>query len=198
MCSCDSSPAIAAMRAAAGVGLDLAARTTKATRGSAGRERPDWISPLRRLRRLMIVIPRPLLTALRTPPKLGHSGPIGQPSFFQHQVRHYDSRITAEITDRLGALGRNVPVQIIRGESDEWQPVAYGHKLAADIPGATLHVIPEAGHFPMEDKPDVVADLVIGHIGASAARLTTGAGRGPPPAGARRRRPAQRAVGRGT
>ncbi len=98
------------------------------------------------------------------------SGPIGQPSFFQHQVRHYDSRYTAEITDRLGALGQNLPVQIIWGESDEWQPVAYARKLAADIPGATLHIIPEAGHFPMEDKPAEVAELVIQHISYGAAR----------------------------
>lgn len=85
------------------------------------------------------------------------SGPIGQPSFFQHQVRHYDSRYTSEINDRLATLGNSLPVQILWGESDEWQLVHWAHKLAADIPGSALHIIPEAGHFAMEDKPDAVA-----------------------------------------
>ena len=88
------------------------------------------------------------------------SGPIGQPSFFQHQVGHYDSRYTSEINDRLATLGNNLPVQILWGETDEWQPVHWAHKLAADIPGSVLRIIPEAGHFAMEDKPDVVADYL--------------------------------------
>lgn len=40
------------------------------------------------------------------------SGPIGQASFFQHQVRHYDSRHTSTLDDRLSELGE-MPVQII-------------------------------------------------------------------------------------
>ncbi len=95
------------------------------------------------------------------------SGPIGQPSLFQHQVRHYDSRYTSEIHGRLGALGHSLPVQIIWGESDEWQTVDWAYKLAEDIPGSELHVIPEAGHFPMEDKPDEVVNLIIGHLSKS-------------------------------
>ncbi|MDJ0950380.1 MAG: alpha/beta hydrolase [Alphaproteobacteria bacterium] len=95
------------------------------------------------------------------------SGPIGQPSFFQHQVRHYHSRYTSEISDRLTTLGNSLPVQILWGETDEWQPVDWAHRLAADIPGSALHVIPEAGHFAMEDKPDAVAALVVEFAGAA-------------------------------
>ncbi len=86
------------------------------------------------------------------------SGPIGQPSFFQHQVRHYDSRYTSELDGRLATLGHRLPVQILWGAADQWQPVHWAHKLAADIPGSVLHIIPEAGHFAMEDKPDAVAN----------------------------------------
>jgi pimeloyl-ACP methyl ester carboxylesterase len=91
------------------------------------------------------------------------SGPVGQPSFFQHQVAHYDSRYTEEIAPRLGELGE-IPTQILWGEADEWQPVDYGRRLAADIPGAELHVIPDAGHFCMEDDPDTVARLALSHV----------------------------------
>jgi len=91
------------------------------------------------------------------------SGPIGQPSFFFHQVRHYDSIYTEEISARLGELA--LPVQILWGAEDEWQPTSYARRLAEDIPGAQLHIVPQAGHFLMEDKPDVVADRVVGFIG---------------------------------
>lgn len=86
------------------------------------------------------------------------TGAIGQASFFLHQVSHYDSRYTEEITDRLGAI--NVPVQIIWGAEDRWQPVCWAHRLARDIPRARLHVVPKAGHFLMEDAPETVAELI--------------------------------------
>ncbi len=87
------------------------------------------------------------------------SGPIGQPSFFCHQARHYDSRYTEAISDRLAELGR-LPVQLIWGDSDTWQDPAYGRRLEADIPGAVLHTIPRAGHFAMEDQPAAVAERI--------------------------------------
>ncbi len=62
------------------------------------------------------------------------SGPVGQGSFFQHQVSHYDHRHTSELTDRLAELGR-LPVQILWGENDAWQVVEWAHKLHAAIPG---------------------------------------------------------------
>ena len=87
------------------------------------------------------------------------SGPVGQGSFFQHQVSHYDPKHTAELDDRLAELG-NLPVQIIWGENDAWQVVDWAHKLHAAIPGSTLHILPECGHFAMEDKPAEISNLV--------------------------------------
>lgn len=65
------------------------------------------------------------------------SGPVGQPSFFQHQVRHYDPKHTLEIADRLHELGQ-LPVQLIWGTNDAWQSVDYAHRLHSDIPGSEL------------------------------------------------------------
>lgn len=87
------------------------------------------------------------------------SGPVGQGSFFQHQVSHYDPKHTAELDDRLAELG-NLPVQILWGETDAWQVVDWAHKLHAAIPGSTLHILPECGHFAMEDKPAEISNLV--------------------------------------
>ncbi len=87
------------------------------------------------------------------------SGPVGQGSFFQHQVRHYDHKHTSEISDRLAELSA-MPVHIIWGENDAWQVVDWAYKLHAAIPGSTLHVLPQCGHFAMEDKPGEIADLL--------------------------------------
>lgn len=93
------------------------------------------------------------------------SGPVGQASFYQHQVAHYDPRHTAELTDRLPELGR-FPVQLIWGEHDGWQPVEWAHRLRDTIPGATLHVVPDTGHFVLEEAPDAVATQLLRFLDA--------------------------------
>ncbi|MYD75621.1 MAG: alpha/beta hydrolase [Gammaproteobacteria bacterium] len=88
------------------------------------------------------------------------SGPVGKASFFQHQVRHYDSKHTEVIADRLGELGE-VPVQLIWGQDDQWQNVAWAHKLHDAIPGSLLHILENCGHFAMEDKPEEIGRLLV-------------------------------------
>lgn len=88
------------------------------------------------------------------------SGPIGQGSLFQHQVRHYDPRHTQEVADRLHELGR-LPVQLIWGADDAWQIVDWAHKLHDAIPGSELHVLENCGHFAMEDLPEKISGLLV-------------------------------------
>ena len=88
-----------------------------------------------------------------------HRTALGRTSFFEHQVRHFDSRYTEEHTGRLGDIA--IPVRIVRGAEDRWQPVGYAERLAADIPGAELVVVPHAGHFLMEDEPERVTREVL-------------------------------------
>ncbi|NEE02671.1 alpha/beta fold hydrolase [Phytoactinopolyspora halotolerans] len=83
-----------------------------------------------------------------------HRSMLGRTSFFEHQVRHYDSTYTEEISDKLSAL--TMPVRILWGENDRWQPLGYAQRLSNDIPGADLVVVPRAGHFVMEDAPERV------------------------------------------
>lgn len=95
------------------------------------------------------------------------SGPVGQASFFQHQVRHYDSHHTAELDDRLAELGCH-PVQILWGEDDAWQFVDWARRLHRAIPGSTLHLLYASGHFAMEDKPNEISDLIASFVAQHA------------------------------
>ena len=88
------------------------------------------------------------------------TGPVGQASLFQHQIRHYDPRHTMELNGHLAAM-TGFPVHIIWGADDAWQVVDWAHKLHGAIPGSTLTVIDDAGHFCMEDRPDAVADAIL-------------------------------------
>jgi len=48
------------------------------------------------------------------------------------------------------------PTLVIWGEHDQLFPVSHGEKLVADIPQAKLIVIPQAGHLPHEERPELV------------------------------------------
>jgi pimeloyl-ACP methyl ester carboxylesterase len=99
------------------------------------------------------------------------SGPIGQSSLFMHQVAHYDPKHTLEIASRLPELSA-VPVHILWGENDALQVVDWAHKLHAAIPESVLHLIPECGHFAMEDRPEEISQRLVafldGHRGKPA------------------------------
>lgn len=87
-------------------------------------------------------------------------GPVGQASFFQHQVVHYDPIHTQEVAPRYAQLGQK-PVQLIWGADDAWQVTDWAHRLNKAIPGSTLHIIENCGHFAMEDQPEQVLSLLI-------------------------------------
>lgn len=91
------------------------------------------------------------------------SGPIGQPSLFQHQVRHYDPKHTMEIADRYHELGK-LPVKLIWGKDDNWQVVSWAHKLNSAIPGSELDIVEDAGHFSLEDQPEKIASLLVAFL----------------------------------
>ncbi|MGC6531108.1 MAG: alpha/beta fold hydrolase [Candidatus Puniceispirillaceae bacterium] len=90
-------------------------------------------------------------------------GPVGQASFFQHQVMHYDPKHTAEIAPRYAELGHN-PVQLIWGADDAWQVTDWAHKLHKAIPNSELHILENCGHFSMEDQPEKISDLLVSFL----------------------------------
>lgn len=91
------------------------------------------------------------------------SGPIGQGSLFQHQVRHYDPVHTMEIADRLHELGK-LPVKIIWGADDAWQVVDWAYKLNKAIPGSDLEILESCGHFSPEDQPEKLSQIILSFL----------------------------------
>lgn len=87
-------------------------------------------------------------------------GPVGQGSFFQHQVMHYDPKHTNEVAPRYGELGQK-PVQLIWGADDAWQVIDWAYRLQDAIPGSELHKVENCGHFAMEDQPEEISALLI-------------------------------------
>lgn len=94
-----------------------------------------------------------------------HRSAQGRASFFEHQVRHYDSTPTQQVVPKLVEL--TMPVRLLWGAQDSWQPLGYAERLVADIPGADLVTIEEAGHFLMEDQPTRVCSEVLDFLAAS-------------------------------
>lgn len=74
-----------------------------------------------------------------------------------------DSRYTLDLVPALRASA--VPKLLIWGEDDTFQKVAFAERFAAEMPNATLLRIPDAGHIPMENAPDMVAGALIEFFG---------------------------------
>lgn len=66
-----------------------------------------------------------------------------------------------DILIRAAEIGNlTVPVLILWGDSDEFQDVTDGRRLADQVPSARFMVVKEAGHFLPEDQPEEVARLI--------------------------------------
>ena len=80
----------------------------------------------------------------------------------------------------LPVLGR-VPVTVIAGGQDRLIPLRLAEDLAHGIPGASLVVVPGAGHAIILERPDIVteeiSDLTVVALDESAARSKSRRGR---------------------
>jgi pimeloyl-ACP methyl ester carboxylesterase len=90
-------------------------------------------------------------------------GAEAKPAFYR-QIAQADSVYTEEVQPLYPQISR--PVLILWGGADAWIPVEQGRRLQQMIPNSILHVIPDAGHLVIEEKPD---DLAV-HIRAFLAK----------------------------
>ncbi len=81
----------------------------------------------------------------------------GQAAFYR-QIAQADQRHTDEIEPLYPTI--DLPVSIIWGTEDTWIPVDRAHRLAGLVPGAELHLVPEAGHLIQLDQPERLTALL--------------------------------------
>ncbi|MEP2180542.1 MAG: alpha/beta hydrolase, partial [Marinomonas sp.] len=86
----------------------------------------------------------------------------GQRSFYQ-QFAQADEAYTDEFEDLLSAV--RCPVKILWGEDDPWIPLARGKRLHDLIPGSTFKALPNAGHMPQLEVPELVVEEFIAQNG---------------------------------
>ncbi len=82
-------------------------------------------------------------------------------------LRHMHPRHTLAAAEANRDFPR--PVLVAWGEDDRAFPRRLGEQLAADIPGATLVTLPDCAAFAAIDRPDLLVDLVDGHLTSTPA-----------------------------
>ena len=90
-----------------------------------------------------------------------YSTEVGKRSLIRN-ASALNTNLTTEIAARLPSI--RVPTLILWGEEDRFQTIAYGERLAWDIPGAQFVRIAGARHFVMVDRPRAVADRLASFI----------------------------------
>ena len=81
----------------------------------------------------------------------------GRDALVEH-VLALDATETSQLAPRLKDLV--MPTTVVAGAHDPFLPAAVAERLAGDIPGATLEVVPDARHFLPEDVPLAVAAAI--------------------------------------
>ena len=85
------------------------------------------------------------------------------------QERFLRTLLEFDETALAGALPRlSQPTFIIWGGRDRVLPVANARRMAQEIPGAKLCILPDAGHLPHEEAPDEVNRLIVDFLADAA------------------------------
>ena len=81
----------------------------------------------------------------------------GRDALVEHLLA-LDASETVALAPRLKELV--MPTAVVAGAHDPFLPPAVAERLAGDIPGATLDVLPDGRHFLPEEQPRAVADAI--------------------------------------
>ena len=69
-----------------------------------------------------------------------------------------------DVTERIGCL--KPPLMLIRGVDDPLEPPDYEQEIHQAVPGSQYLRLPQAGHFPMAEKPEEVNQAIAEFISA--------------------------------
>lgn len=53
-----------------------------------------------------------------------------------------------------------IPTLILWGEADRWIPLANGRRFHRELPDSRLVILPQCGHVPQEERPEITAHLI--------------------------------------
>lgn len=71
---------------------------------------------------------------------------------------------TVDVADLVPRIPRvNAPTLVVWGDRDRIFPLAFGRRLAAELPRGRLRIVPDCGHAPNEEHPHATAALVTAH-----------------------------------
>ncbi len=87
-------------------------------------------------------------------------------------ARTLDFDVFADVVKRIPEL--NVKTLILWGQEDKWIPLENGYRFRKEISNSTLVVIPECGHIPQEEHPEVVSKVLLDFIGGRPIEDTPG------------------------
>lgn len=115
--------------------------------------------------------PEEIMEIVRRDARVGHAESADGEAFAQDMAAPYDTEEgrrsmvrnasalntnhTMELVGRLESI--DVPALVLWGAEDPWQPLSDAERLADDIPGADLAVVPQASHWLPYDRPDRTA-----------------------------------------
>ncbi len=85
-----------------------------------------------------------------------------QPGYLRRLVayrRQYFSAAFRAMTERYAEL--RMPLLIVWGDHDTWLPMDFGRRLHARVPKSRFEIIPDAGHLPHQERPDLTNPLLV-------------------------------------
>jgi pimeloyl-ACP methyl ester carboxylesterase len=74
----------------------------------------------------------------------------------------YAACLDFDVRGRLADV--RVPVLVVTGDGDALTPLSLAQELAAGLPEAVAVVLPDAGHWPMKERPATVDLLIAGFL----------------------------------
>lgn len=93
----------------------------------------------------------------------------GTAGAFVQTVRRLVNDRHDDLVCRYGEI--DVPVLLLWGGRDRIVRPAVGDRLAGELPRAILHVIPDCGHNPHEERPALAAEYIISFLRETSPRL---------------------------
>lgn len=152
--------------------------------GGAGFTGIGWLAHIPQIRRLARIVARSILSEEEIGDMLQSA--VYDPQFVTPEmISGYYTPLTIEDWE-LALLGivrdsnKNElpeplseitePTLIIWGEHDTWVAPANGERLLVGLPDAELAIVPDSGHLPMEERPDMFNTLLLSFLEKGTVR----------------------------